>query len=614
MGLESLTQAPDGRRTVPETPEDWRDWVSATATRNYTLNDPLLDWLTLYGQGHGFRRDDELDDYDPRTDFSLFIMRKGVEFESAVVEHLGTLLPVVTIATGPEASRDLRAAEETFEAMRRGEACIAQAVLRDAHTRTYGRADLLVRSDHLHSLFPGAISADASTVTAPDLGDQPWHYRVLDVKFTTLHFLTGGGLQESSGSTWAYMVQVYIYNRALGRLQGYLPPEAFLIGRGWEQPVKGRKERGADCMDRLGAVPQDYSSKTRGLLSVAADEATEWTRRLRTEGETWRVTPEPSVPELRPNMSRTGDQPWHHAKRQIGLELEDLTTLWQVGVPGREAASRSGIVRWSDPGCNAAAVSVTGVSRPPILDAILDVNRSVDGPPVRPAAVRTEEAEWRPIPVLEFYVDFETVNNLDDDFAGIPQKGGQPLIFIIGCGHLEGGEWRWSCFTVDAPSEPCEAEIIDAWFAHMNVVRRRLDPAGPEPRLFHWAHAEPSSLEDAYNSAKRRHPDKSWGSPRWFDLLKRVVRAEPVVTRGAFGFGLKDVAKAMYSHGLVETDWEAGPTDGMGAMVGAWSCAQEAAQRRCTLSETDLMRDIARYNEVDCRVMMEIVSYLRREH
>ena len=48
-----------------------------------------------------------------------------------------------------------------------------------------------------------------------------------------------------------------------------------------------------------------------------------------------------------------------------------------------------------------------------------------------------------------------------------------------------------------------------------------------------------------------------------------------------------------------------------GREVGAWSWAEEAADRGRTLPGTEQMRDIARYSEVDCKVMMEIVRYLR---
>jgi hypothetical protein len=52
----------------------------------------------------------------------------------------------------------------------------------------------------------------------------------------------------------------------------------------------------------------------------------------------------------------------------------------------------------------------------------------------------------------------------------------------------------------------------------------------------------------------------------------------------------------------------------MGAMVGAWRCEEEARRRAVVLPEIDLMRAIAAYNEVDCKVMMETVRYLRLRH
>ena len=76
----------------------------------------------------------------------------------------------------------------------------------------------------------------------------------------------------------------------------------------------------------------------------------------------------------------------------------------------------------------------------------------------------------------------------------------------------------------------------------------------------------------------------------------------------------KDGFELRYGHGLIETNWEAGPADGLGAMVGAWSCAKAAANLGCTMGETDLMQEIARYNHVDCRVMMEILRHLRKHH
>ena len=49
--------------------------------------------------------------------------------------------------------------------------------------------------------------------------------------------------------------------------------------------------------------------------------------------------------------------------------------------------------------------------------------------------------------------------------------------------------------------------------------------------------------------------------------------------RGALRLGLRRVAQAMHKLGLIETKWESGPVDGLGAMVGACWCAGEATKR-----------------------------------
>jgi hypothetical protein len=289
--------------------------------------------------------------------------------------------------------------------------------------------------------------------------------------------------------------------------------------------------------------------------------------------------------------------------------------MWYLGADKRDAllARTPPISRWDDPALSAAVAGVRGEVVAPRFDAILDINREMAGPPVRPERVTVREGEWRTPEPLEFFVDFETVSDLDDDFARLPARGGQPLIFMIGCAHMEAGQLRFRCFTADALTPASEAKVLDAWFAHMADVQERLGVVG-EANVFHWSPAERTSLVTAYNSAQARHPEKGWSEPRWFDFLNQVVKAEPVVVRGALGFGLKAIGKALHAHGLIETEWSDGPTDGLGAMVGAWRAAAEAKERGVSLRDVALMQEIERYNEVDCRVMYEVIDYLRRRH
>ena len=590
-----------------------QDWIRATATRNFAIDDPLLDWLNLYGERKGFRKDKDYDDYDERMDFSRFIMNKGIEFEAAVANHLSSLIPMYTVLEDGDDRSDPKLVDKTVDAMRSGSPLIYQALLSDDKSHTYGFADFLIRSDKLIELFPNSISKEESMLRAPSLGNENWHYRVIDAKFTTLHFNSGGEI-SATGSAWGYMLQIFIYNRALGTMQGYTPPGGYLLGRKWQQTKKGEKFKVRNCMDRLAYLDTDYNSKTKGQISRAVEEACGWIRRVRKEGQSWDVVPEPTIPELQPNMSSTADQPWHRAKSEINDQLKDLTSLWDVGVKKRNKANQNGILRWDQKCYTSCDVGVTGPKTSQILNKIIDLNRDMSMHPVSPTLINNCDQLWREDTFLEFYVDFETVSDLDDDFSMIPLSGGQPLIFMIGCGHIENGEWEWSCFITDSLSEVSEAEIINRWLKHMRSTQARIGQIGKDPLVFHWSHAEQSTFENSFNSAKNRQPEEKWNIPHWYDFLKQVMKTEPVVVRGSLGFKLKPIAKAMKKLGLINTEWSDGPTDGLGAMVGAWFAAKEALESGIPMKSVPLMKEIAAYNEVDCKVMFEIIEYLRKNH
>ncbi len=609
MKLHEVIHNDAGDDVAPRSPDDverWNDWVSATKLRGYLLGNTLGDWLHLYGEEHGFERDPPLDE---RLDLRRFIMKQGMAFEDCVASYLAQRADLVRITTDGHQSRDVEKVRATVAALEAGREVVHAGVLWNPETRTYGIPDFLIRSDAFDRLFPGHPDPYGELAGGPDT-DPP--YVVVDAKFTTLRLFAEKSLKGSrpgeinnEGSFPAYRAQLFLYNAALARLQGCAPHWAFLLGRGWKQ---GSSRRGSSALERLGPVSMTAE------LADSAQEAVRWIRRLRKDGRDWRVFPEPSVPQLRPPASNRADWPWKGAISEITERLDDPIRLWEVGASKRDQAVAAGITSWRDPLVTPDFLGVTGSTKAPVLEAILDVNRT-DGPVVRPRRVTTAEETWRPRPRLEFFVDFETVSDINDDFSRFPDKGGQPLIFMIGCGHLEDGEWQFSCFIADRLNAVAEAVAIDSWIRHMRSVRLRL--GGTEaPFAFHWAHAEKSTLETAYNSACKRHKDKDWAnSPDfvWFDLLKNVVKKEPFVVRGAFGFGLKEVAKTLHGHGLIKTSWEDSPVDGLGAMVGAWHCDQEAAEKGIRLADTELMQAIRRYNAVDCRVVHEILEHLRRD-
>lgn len=633
MGIEALTHNDDGIQVIPDSNDDWDQWVSAGRTRNWLMKDPLIDWLQLYGKSRGYTPKQDTPEYDKRLDFVQFIFQKGNDFEEGILKLLKERYEVVTVANCYKEIRWISKAKETFEVMRQGAPIIYQAVLRDAQNRTYGSPDFLIRSDVLRELFPNSIYERETYSPAPNLQSGGWHYIVVDTKFTTIHLNASGLEVANEGSAPAYKAQMYIYNRALGRLQGYLPDKSYLLGRGWQQETGGHIYRNPNALDRLGPIPQRGTIANRVPIEDAVEQAVAWVRRVRNEGKDWQLFPTPSVPELYPNMSNVDDgdmmmpgypdagdeqaespEQWVGVKRQLASDLKELTSLWYVGPDKRDAAHQKGVYRWDNPRLTPADVGIKGAKTAPTLARLLEVNTDGKQPPVRPARIMNTRSSWHTPARLEFYVDFEFCSDLNDDFCKLPEKGGQPLIFMIGCGHMENGEWRFKSLVVDDLTEDEELRIIREWAAHMSAVGDRLDP-GCKPRVFHWSPAEVIALETAYNSARIRHGSRAdWPSGlEWHDFLKSM-REEPIVTRGALNFGLKTVAKAMRSLDLIQTDWGDSQVDGLGAMVGAWRCQEEAQSKGVSMATLPLMQEIADYNEIDCKAMMDIIRYLRERH
>ena len=595
------------------------DWVSATKTRNYINKDPIVDWLDLYGDKLEYPRDTS-GKYDENLDFVKLLFRKGNDFEEKVIDYLKKEIGekhFVTVAKNHLDSRHSTKQDETLQHMKSGVPFILQGVLRNSDNKTYGMPDIMVRSDWLSEL-PDNQEKDFQFLddSAKELGD--YHYRIIDVKFTTLTYNADG--QYLLGAN-AYKSQLAIYNMALGKLQGYKPSEAYLLGRNWKRTKAGTEFSGEGALDKLGIV--DFFNIDRGY-EKKAEEAADWIRKVRREGSAWTESDLRSH-NIWPNCNNTYDYPWHNAKMQIANNLDELTRVWQIGPKERSQAHKKGIFSWKDSELTPEKMGIKGSVKSNIMKKMLEINNQ-DKYKVLPSIISNNDRNWQNKSNLEFFVDFETVSNIDDDFSQFPKQGGQELVFMIGCGYEKNGEFEIEVFTAKNLTIEEEARIMTKWFDYMDKVKNEIDPEGPFPKIFHWSPAELTFMGVAKNNfegdekqaletiykGKRRKMITNWKDLPWFDFLK-VMKDEPIVVKDAFGFGLKAIAKNLEKHGLTTTTWEDGPTDGLGAMVGAWHCDKTRADGS-DMIETEIMQGIREYNIIDCKAMWDLINYLRKNH
>lgn len=570
--------------------------VSATHVHNYMVNDTLVDWLRSRSR-RGTRTTPV---YSSNHGFTNFILKQGIQFESKLIRYMNT--QGINIVTVSDFITD-ESCKKAIDLMKEGIPILHSVPVRNNYNRTQGIIDLLVRSDHLgdivqrNPLLPGEYTKKASR-----LGGN-YHYVVVDIKFSTLPLRSDGIHLLNSGHYPAYKAQTLIYTKAIGRIQGYTAPYAFILGRRWKYTSKNVTHRSYSCLDRLGkidynGVDSSYVSKTKKALS--------WVRDVREHGSSWKINP-PSRQELYPNMCIDSGE-WNEEKRKIAENIGELTSIWNVGVKHRNTALSNGVTSWKDDICTTGAMKLNG-RRAPVIDKIMAINRQTKDK-LWPVKIETNVNRWKD-KTNEVFVDFETLSDMFSSFEELPTQRKSNMIFMIGVGWEEEGVWKHRNFTCTAPTPDEEYRIMNEFTKFMN------DRGSPRAHYWHaenrfWTSAENRQFDlacDQNNEDRKDHISDNWKAIKWCDMYQ-LFRYEPIVIKGCFKFGLKDIAKAMRSHGMINASIGSSCDSGMTAMVKAWEC-YNTCEDPCN---SEIMLDIARYNEFDCKVLWEIITYLRDNH
>ena len=132
--------------------------------------------------------------------------------------------------------------------------------------------------------------------------------------------------------------------------------------------------------------------------------------------------------------------------------------------------------------------------------------------------------------------------------------------------------------------------------------------------LRHWSHHEGS----CWNRVVERYEQlyRAWGNTdaEWTDLLK-IIRDQKVGIKGALGYGLKEVVRALHQHCLIKTSYQSSEVaDGSDAMVLAYKAEREAGEQGISVRQTPTMRAIIEYNRLDCLVLMEFEHAIEKHN
>jgi hypothetical protein len=592
------------------------NYPSGTSFFNYFLEDYLSDYLDKYGSIFGFNME------CPPEDVQM-IMDKGKVFESKVVELIKSKdIPVIEIGD----MEWVDGAFETFQLMKLGHPIIAQGYLINNENKTKGRPDLLIRSDYLNQLKPGLLTVDEEK-TPSIFGN--WHYRVIDIKMTNLALTANGKNITNSKIFRAYKAQVLVYTLGVGCIQGYKPPHGYLLGRSaynYDNSIFFD-----DCFTSI--TPIDYRSYDAEVINDLKN-AIEWLDLVDTLPLISKITDihgvskynwefvESFIPkrlniDLRPNMKNTYDYKWKLIKNKIAIDREDLTLLWNCGVAKRNKALKNGVKNWHD---YMLFCRENPSYQNDIIAQIININRAENDTLFYPTSLDKEHTDLIPSRINPFIViDFETTNNINDDFDFLPEKGGCDLVFLIGITVVIPGDnekehqYRYFPFSVKYCGVDHEREILIKMLDLLAEIKQSLNLNSIQ--LYHWSNAEASLFEKLYDRHTEYLSDYHHNIIEYIyfiDVLS-IFKNQPIIIKGAYDFGLKSVAKAMHNNGMIKTIWK-NDMNGLLTMLKFNNFSEEAGNIGIYLNDFEEMNDIIIYNMTDCQVLAEIIVFLQNTY
>lgn len=558
-------------------------WIAASRTRNYLLDDPLIDFLKYKNTNTSSnKRKHSFDETPSNETFMDRIFAKGNEFEKEIIDKIKLKFPEHFIQIGESyEAKSYDKYLKTVKAIQDKVPIIYQPVLWNHTNKTFGCGDLIIRSNFAHNLFPSY-----------DNSNEIIKYEVYDIKWSNIRLRaeTDEILNESNAK--AYKSQILIYTDALNEIQTVKATRGYVIGKSYHRERTVNKklisEFYSDPFEKLGII--DYVLETE--IVEKTNEAIEWLKEIQTNDKL-NIDP-PNDPRLFPNMKNNYDNEFSGIKRELAKKNNEITLLYSVGAKQRKLALDEGIREYNDPLLNSHVLGFSKNSKKgKMIDGIIEINRiNSDKKILWHQSDNLKDLSnlgyWK-TSKIKCYVDIETINNT---VYNIDKLSKNNYIFMIGLGVVVDGIWSFFVYTVNKMTLVEEHRILKEFEMKLNeIVDNNMMSDEPVP-VFHWSNFENINLKPYIDLNNKI---------QFYDMCKWFMDEE-VCIKGALDYKLKNVVSALNKNDLLDIRWplSSGISNGMNAMNEAYKYYKNEK------TDKTIIKDIEKYNEIDCKSMWSI--------
>jgi len=319
-------------------------------------------------------------------------------------------------------------------------------------------------------------------------------------------------------------------------------------------------------------------------LFCKMNDAYKWIWELRENGHSWDIY-NPTRYELLPNMKHSSTYGYKKIIQSIIHKNDELTSYNDITLEKRNECFQK----------NMTVDDALRDSGKPFLKSVAELRGTTK--------IMCDLSKLVVPKKRIFYVDFEYINSFHfkRDFSIADTNH----LYLIGVIYEKNGEWLYKSFipkAIDYMSSGSgsgsyyEVENIRDWIDFMASF-------GDPYCVMNWSTAEQSML----NSLSKQYHFELPAKIEWINLLKLFKTTINFVCDGMKSYSLKDVAKSMYKLGFIKTSWNDNVMNGLEANI---LLIPNFIKEEYILELNQSLSDIIKYNEIDCRVMLELFNFV----
>ena len=411
-------------------------------------------------------------------------------------------------------------------------------------------------------------------------------YLVIDILYKILNFNSIGDDILNSGNIYYHKCKLYVASDALG-----IKSNSFFFGKEYRHKTKVLPKK-----ETIGVFPLTSE------LGNSVTEAVEWLIKLNKYYDEWLIYLKPSIKELYPNMNRR-DGMWTNEKKLLAELIKEITLVWNISFNKRCGLLDKGITRWDDPLLlnNIYSFPVRESHREYIQKKMIHLNLQEDIV-IEPRKIKKYEF----IDAIKnqedsLFLDIESVCNMEEkeNYFDEIKISGEAKICIIGT-IINKEDYPYKDFTIKYLNEDEERKIICYWLTYLDQRFKS------KIRVYHWGNAEKVYL----NYMKNKYPELQFPEFEMIDLLTHF-KSEPIIIKGCFGYGLKEIVKNLYDLKLIKNKW-IDDMNGLDAMIKIKQISEIAVNKNIPIKRYTEIKQIIYYNYMDCRVLLDILTMLEK--